>query len=147
MQHQLSSGLTIESETIAFSRDAHGLAYYVRAEGPTSLLWRGEVINGHDQSRHPQGFSAPIGMPDSLSSAGAWHAVTDQMLIDRGLVAGNTVQWRYPSGVVFQAKYLNSTRLDGVLVLMTFDECSITAPSGDVLYDPSWGQFDLAVAE
>lgn len=147
MQHQLSSGLTIESEAIAFSRDADGGAYYVRAEGPTRLLWRGDVIKGHDQSRHPQGFSAPIGVPDSLSAAGTWHAVTDQMLIDSGLVAGNTVQWRYPSGVVFQARYLDSTRTDGVLVLMTFEECSITAPSGDVLYDPSWGQFDLAVAE
>ena len=147
MQHQLSSGLAIESETITFARDANGLAYYVRAEGPTSLLWGGKVISGHDQSRHPHGFSAPIGFPKGLFSVDSWHAVTDEMLIDSGFVAGNTVQWHYESGVVFQAKYLGCTRLDGELVLMAFDECFITGPNGEVLYDPAWGEFDLALAQ
>lgn len=147
MQHQLSSGLTIDADAIAFLQDAHTRNYYLRAEGPTRLLWQGEVISGHDQSRHPHGFSAPLGMPNSFSAAGAWHAVTDQMLIDSGLVAENTVHWCYESGVVLKAKYLSNLRIDGELVLMTFDECLITGPNGEVLYDPAWGEFDLAVAQ
>ncbi len=147
MQHQLSSGLTIDADAIAFLHDGHARNYYLRAEGPTRLLWQGEVITGHDQSRHPHGFSAPLGMPNSFSTAGAWHAVTDQMLIDRGLVAETTVHWCYESGVVLKAKYLNNLRLGGTLVLMTFDECLITGPNGEVLFDPAWGEFDLAVAQ
>lgn len=147
MQHQLSSGLTIEAETIALVRDANCLVYYVRAEGPTRLLWGSQVISGHDESRHPHGFSAPIGVPTSLSVVGAWHEATDQALVDAGLLAGSRVHWCYQSGVVLQAKYLGCLRLDGELVLMTFDECSITGPGGEVLYEPSWGEFDLAVTQ
>ena len=147
MQYQLSSGLTIESEQITLSRAPNRQPYYLRAEGPTCLLWQGEVINGHDQSRHPHGFSAPIGLPNSLSVVSGWHEVSDQVLVDAGLLTGNAVQWHYESGVVLQAKYLGCTRLDGELVLMVFDECSITGPGGEVLYEPSWGEFDLALAQ
>lgn len=147
MQYQLSSGLVVDAKTISLSRQKDGRAYYVRADGPTSLIWQGQVIEGHDQTRHPHGFSAPIGIPNGLSDISAWHAVTDRMLIDAGLVRGNTVHWCYQSGVVLQAKYLGCLRLDGALVLMTFDECSITGPNAEVLYDPTWGEFDLAIAE
>ena len=147
MEYQLSTDLILDADAITFLRDVAGQAYFVKCAGPTRLLWRGEVISGHDLSRHPQGFSAPIGLPNALSSARTWQAVTDRVLIDSGLVKGNRVDWRYESGVVLKAKYLGSLRLDDVLVLMTFDDCSITGPNGELLYDPTWGEFDLALAQ
>lgn len=147
MQYQLSTGLTIDAAAMTFLRESNGQAYYVRAEGPTSLLWQAKVIEGHGQSRHPHGFSAPIGLPDCFTGAGSWSSVDDCALADAGAAAGAAIHWRYASGVVLKATYVSRIRMGDTLLLMTFDDCSIAGPAGEVLYDPSWGQFDLAVSQ
>jgi phenylalanine-4-hydroxylase len=117
---------------------------YLRSKGPTALAFRNKELTGHGKDRHAEGFGAPIGRwrnahaaPENLSS--------DQ-LHSIGIIEGRKTTIEFESGVIVSGRVEKIVRQDSKLLLITFSNC--TVKRGDqVLFDPSWGEFDMAVGE
>ena len=102
---------------------------YLRTTGPSALAYQNKELEGHGIDYHKEGFGSPIGN---------WKQ-TD-------LVEGKEAKLEFESGVVVEGKIDKILRRDGKLLLITFSDC--TAKFGDrVLFEPSWGIYDMAVGD
>jgi len=102
---------------------------YLHAKGPCALAYKDEELPGHGRDYHKDGFGSPIGN---------WKPTP--------LERGKKAKLEFESGVTVEGKIGKLHERDGKLLLITFSDC--TAKYGDrVLFDPSWGNYDMAVGD
>jgi phenylalanine-4-hydroxylase len=101
----------------------------LRTTEPSALAFNNKELAGHGRDYHKDGFGSPIGN---------WKP-TD-------IAEGKKAKLEFESGVVVEGKIDKILRRDGKLLLATFSDC--TAKYGDrVLFEPAWGNYDMAVGE
>jgi phenylalanine-4-hydroxylase len=70
--------------------------------------------------------------------------MTDGDLEKIGVKSNKAATLKFESGVTVTGHLDNLVRKDGKLILMTFSDCKVSK-GGKVLFDPSWGKYDMAV--
>jgi phenylalanine-4-hydroxylase len=126
---QYSSGLQVTGVFTEVLADDNQQAIYLRTAGPTALAFNNKQLEGQGKERHAEGFGAPIG---------TWR--------ETDLREGKDATLEFHSGVVVSGRVERIVSRDGQPILITFSNCS--AKLGDrVLFDPSWGEYDMAVGE
>ena len=136
---------------------------YSRTTGPTALAFGNKQLEGQGKDRHGDGFGSPIGRwrkvnvpPENLS---------DDQLSSIGVAEGRKATIEFESGIVVSGQVEKILRREqrarhphlnplpggeapgeGKLLVITFSNCSVK--HGDrVLFDPGWGEYDMAVGE
>ncbi len=126
---EYSSGLQVAGVFTEVLTDANQQPIYLRSTGPSALAYQQKELAGHGRDYHKDGFGSPIG---------AWK--------ETELSEGKTVRLEFESGVTVEGKVEQILRRDGKLLLVSFSDC--TAKLDDqILFDPSWGTYDMAVGE
>src|SRR5229473_1144706 len=126
---QYSSGLQVSGVFDELIVDAKKTPIYMRTTGKTALAFKDKELPGHGVDYHKDGFGSPIGN---------WKQAD--------LKEGKKAKLEFESGVTVEGKIDNLLERDGKLLLVTFSNC--TAKYGDrVLFDPSWGNYDMAVGD
>lgn len=102
---------------------------YLHTKGPTALSYKDKQLDRHGRDYHKDGFGSPIGN---------WKP-TD-------LKVGKKTKLEFESGITVEGKIDDLIERDGKLLVITFSSCA--AKYGDrVLFDPSWGNYDMAVGD
>jgi phenylalanine-4-hydroxylase len=126
---EYSSGLQVSGVFTEVLADKKKQPIYLRTTGKTALAFKDEELPGHGIDYHKDGFGSPIG---------TWKP-TD-------LKEGEKTKLEFESGVTVEGKIDKLLKRDGKLLLITFSNC--TAKYSDrVLFDPSWGSYDMAVGD
>jgi len=132
---QYSSGLQVTGvfdEVIVDSQNAASSTrkpIYVHAQGPCALAYKDKELPGHGRDYHKDGFGSPIGN---------WKPTEIKL--------GQRTKLEFESGITVEGKIDKLLERDGKLLLITFSDC--TAKYADrVLFDPSWGSYDMAVGD
>ncbi len=132
---QYSSGLQVTGVFDEMMVDANNNAspartpIYLHAKGPSALAYQNKELAGHGRDYHKDGFGSPIGR---------WK--------ETDLVEGKKTKLEFESGITVEGKIDHLLRRDGEVLLITFSDC--TAKYADrVLFDPSWGIYDMAVGD
>jgi len=126
---EYSSGLQVTGIFTEVLMDAARQPIYLRTTGETALAYNYKQLEGHGKDRHAEGFGAPIGN---------WK--------ETALREGENAKLEFTSGLMVIGRVERLVRQDGKLILVTFSNC--TAKLGDrVLFDPAWGEYDMAVGE
>ncbi len=141
---EYSSGLQVSGVFCEVLADENKQPIYFKSKGPTALAFRNKELTGHGKDRHAEGFGAPIGRWRNV------HAAPENLSSDQlhsiGIVEGRKATIEFESGVIGSGRIEKIVRQDNKLLLITFSNC--TVKRGDqVLFDPSWGEFDMAVGE
>ena len=126
---EYSSGLQVSGVFGEVITDSNQQPIYLRTTGPSALAYKDEELSGHGRDYHKEGFGSPIGnwKPTEISE-------------------GRNAKLEFESGVVVEGKIETILRRDGKLLLITFSDCR--ASFGDrVLFEPAWGDYDMAVGE
>jgi len=125
---EYSSGLQVSgvfTEVITHN----GNEIYLRTTGPSALAFGHKELAGHGRDYHAEGFGAPIGK---------W--------TETEIAEGRKAKLEFESGVIVEGHVEKLLRCDDQLLLITFSNC--TAKYGNrILFDPSWGAYDMAVGE
>jgi phenylalanine-4-hydroxylase len=125
---EYSSGLQVSGTFTEVITDGDK-PIYLRTTGPSALAYANKELSGHGRDYHKDGFGSPIG---------AWKQVE--------IAEGKSACLEFESGVTVTGKVEKLLHHDGELLLITFSDC--TAKYGDrVLFDPSWGAYDMAVGD
>jgi len=128
---EYSSGLQVTGVFTEVITDESGQPVYLRTTGPTALAFNYKQLEGHGKGRHADGFGAPIGR---------WRSP------QLDLLEGTEAKIEFEGGVVVSGRVKELVREEGKLLLITFADC--TVKKGDrVLFDPAWGEYDMAVGE
>jgi len=141
---EYSSGLQVSGVFCDVLTDENKEPIYFKSKGPTALAFRNKELPGHGKDRHAEGFGAPIGRWRNV------HAAPENLSKDQlhsiGIVNGRKATIEFESGVIVSGRVEKIVREGDKLLLITFSNC--TVKRGDqVLFDPSWGEFDMAVGE
>jgi phenylalanine-4-hydroxylase len=117
---------------------------YIRTTGPTSLNFNDSQLDGHGKAYHGEGFGSPVGklmysdIPLELMSDGDLEALGIQIASDAIL--------EFQSGVSVKGRLEKVIREKDKMILMTFSNCKVIFRDR-VLFEPSWGVYDMAVGE
>lgn len=137
------SGLQVSGRLTAYQTDvASTEAQYLQFTGPVQLCYRDEELPGHGTSRHAEGFGAPVGY-----LVGANKCLSDcspAELEVRGIHVGKVVQLEFQSGVVVEGMLKALLQRDHKILVLTFAQCTVTH-AGRTLFQPAWGEYDMAV--
>jgi phenylalanine-4-hydroxylase len=140
---QYSSGLQL-SGVLGEALEEGGNPVYVRTSGATALAFDLAELAGHGRETHADGFGSPVGRP--LGFEAPIETMDDAALARAGLAIGAVARLEYPSGVIVEGRLDRVHRSLGRALLLTFSGCRVTR-GGRLLFDPSWGEFDMAVGD
>lgn len=118
---------------------------YARTTGPTALAYNYKQLESQGKDRHKEGFGSPVGKWKGTNVAP--ENLSDDQLRSIGIAEGRKARLEFEaSGIVVNGKVERILRQGGKVVLITFSNCSVK--QGDkVLFDPAWGEYDMAVGE
>ena len=135
------SGLCISGLCADFKAEGERIDF-VRWDGPVQLAFEDEELPGHGRERHEHGFSTPCGAWKNTTKDPS--QLTDQDLEQIGIRNGEHCMLELSSGITVEGLVKGWLRKSGRLLLITFDQCTVR--HGDkVLFEPSWGEFDLGI--
>lgn len=118
---------------------------YFQTVGETALANRDKELIGHGISTHKNGFGSPIGKLKGINLP--IEDMSPRDLKAYGIYEGEFMTLEFESGIILKGKAITGTRdLRGKILMITFDECTVTYKD-EVLFQPDWGLYDMAVGK
>lgn len=139
----LDSGLQISGVLSELEEDKDGRVTFLRTRSETSLAYGDKELDGHGITYHHHGFSSPLG--PLKNAVDPLYKMNDAQLIDAGIQPGKPSTVKFSSGYKVEGIPVDVVRKDGHILVISFQDCTVTDPSGKVVFEPAWGTFDLAV--
>lgn len=139
-----SSGLQVSGIFTEIKMES-GLPVFIKTIGPSALAYGNKQMKGHGKDYHKDGFSSPVGLLAGFDKP--LEDFTTEELSAIGFEKGKDAQLQFKSGVTVSGKIKNIHAEGGKTQLITFTNCTVTDKKGDILFDPSWGEYDMAVGE
>lgn len=137
------TGLQVSGIFTKLLKDAEGNLIYVGTEGPTILCQENRVLTGHGTEYHADGFSSPVGKIKNIK--GDLSSLSIDELREQHIRVGEPVTLLYESGVqVSGILQLIRKDVQNKNLLLSFKDCTVTYNEA-VLFEPSWGIYDMAV--
>ena len=99
-------------------------------DGPVQLSYNNNQINGHGAEYHSQGYSSPLVNKKII------HYLDTKSLDEK-------VNLNFDGGIKLSGKIKQKIVIENKLLLVSFTDCLIKQ-NENILFDPSWGEFDLA---
>ncbi|MEZ2336127.1 aromatic amino acid hydroxylase [Mucilaginibacter sp. RCC_168] len=140
-----SSGLQVSGTITEFKVDTNDNPYFIKTTGPTALAVNDKQLPGHGKNYHKDGFSSPVGKLKNIHTP--LEDLTEEGLDNIGITKGKTAELEFESGIKVKGTVKTILAFLGKTQLITFTDCTVTDKKGHVLFDPSWGVYDMAVGE
>ncbi len=139
----LNSGLQISGVFCEQLQDAVATPIFIKTSGPTQLAFRDKELYGQGTVQHKHGFSSPLGLIKDFSRCLSEYSIVELRAL--GVAIGQQVTLEFLSGITVCGDLIGITREEHRNLIFTFQDCYARALDGRLLYDPSWGVFDMAV--
>lgn len=140
-----SSGLQLTGTFVDFQTATDGKPIYIRTQGPSALAIDNKQLSGHGKDYHREGYSSPAGKLKGHAMA------LEQLSIDElnyfGIEENKDAELVFESGITVSGHVKTILSVNRKAQLITFVNCTVTDGNGQVLFDPSWGVYDMAVGE
>ncbi|MCC7442554.1 MAG: aromatic amino acid hydroxylase [Bdellovibrionales bacterium] len=142
----LGSGLQLSGLLESFE-SAEGRVDFLKFSGPVQLARGDRELPNHGRERHPGGFSSPIGQWADFPGRDP-SQLSDAELSRAGLAVGRRFRLEFMSGFAVEGLVKGWVRGagNGLLETLTFADCTVARGSW-MTFDPSWGEFDLAIGD
>jgi phenylalanine-4-hydroxylase len=140
---EYSSGLQV-SGTFTDYLLHQNQAIYLKTTGPTLLSYQNKMLKGHGKDSHADGFGSPIGRIKNAFKPPRF--LEDSDLLELGIEMHKMCEIEFESGLIVKGILRSLTRCQGNLVMMSFADCLVKYQD-KVLFEPSWGIYDMAVGE
>lgn len=141
---ELNTGLEISGIFTNVVED-NGKPLYVQTSGKTALAYQGRELIGHGTKKHPNGFGTSIGKLKNIEIPLEKMTPTD--LDAYGIYEGKYIELDFEGGVRVEGTIITGTRnIKGDVLIISFNNCVVTYKN-QILFEPSWGTYDMAVGK
>ena len=140
-----SSGLQVSGTLTDFRKLDNEQPSFIKTTGPAILLVNNKQLKGHGKDYHKDGFSSPVGQLQGIEAP--LEDLTPDALKLLGIEAGKKVRLNFVSGITVSGMVKHVLTIEDKNLLITFTDCTVKGEKGDILFDPSWGVYDMAVGE
>ncbi len=123
----------------------NGQIVYLSTSSPTALAWQNKELVGHDKSYHAHGFSSPVGRLKNISMP--IENMSNDELMSLEIEVGKQLSLEFESGVNVKGKLINLLKnRKGLNMILSFEDCRVSYHE-EILFQPEWGTYDMAVGE
>ena len=136
-----SSGLQISGIFSSYTA-FEGQVAYISTTGPTTLNFRNKQLPGHGKEHHIHGFGSPAGKLKDVNKLLEDNSESELRAI--GIEKNKPARLFFESGISVQGIPFHLHFEEGKLLLISFRECTVTN-GNDILFNPGWGAYDMAV--
>ncbi len=140
-----SSGLQVSGTFTDFKKFTDEQPAFIKTTGPTILSFNNKLLKGHGKVHHKDGFSSPVGRLKGLATP--LEDMTAEEFNLLGIEAGKQAMLNFESGITVSGTVKNVLSVEGKNGVITFIDCTVKDNKGKILFDPSWGVYDMAVGE
>lgn len=140
-----SSGLQVTGTFTDLGLDYKNDVTFIKTTGPSALAFENKQLDGHDKHYHKDGFSSPVGKLKDHHTA--LEDFASEELQNIGIEKGQQTTLNFESGISVSGTVKELTVKNGKLLIVTFSDCTVKDHHGKVYFEPSWGDYDMAVGE
>jgi len=140
-----SSGLQLSGVFSKVHADNNHAIKYINTQGPSSLAFKDQQIEGHDVHYHAHGFGSPVGKLKDATKSLEDYTIAD--LLSAGMIKDHVIALAFENGILVEGKLVGQTYMDDKLVLLSFADCKVIDMEGNVFFEPAWGMFDMAIGD
>ncbi|MDZ4660289.1 MAG: aromatic amino acid hydroxylase [Pseudomonadota bacterium] len=142
---QFSSGLQVSGIlSRVYKNAAEDEAVYLNFSGPCQLCLNYRVLTGQGVGQHPKGFGSPVGKLRGIKKPIEKFGASE--LRKFNLAPKKNATLIFTSGVCVEGQVVSITKENGKIIIISFEKCTVRRGT-DLLFDPSWGVYDMAVGE
>ena len=140
-----SSGLQVSGIFTDKQLDTTGELSYLKTTGASALAVAGRQLEGHGKNYHADGFSSPVGKLKDLEKP--LELLSLQELAALEIIEGKQASLTFQSGISVDGEVKEIKRHEEKNILIAFENCTVKDSLGNVLFQPEWGTFDMAIGE
>ena len=140
-----SSGLQVTGIFTDLGLDSTDRLTFLKTTGPSALAINGKELEGHGKRYHKDGFSSPVGKLKGNDTP--MEELGEEDLVKLNLIIGEHTELLFESGILLKGKVKHILKHEGKNVLITFEECTVKEDNGNILFQPEWGLYDMAIGE
>lgn len=137
----LSSGLEVGGQLVKYRTDKEGNISYLHYTGPTQLAYQETQLENQGPSYHKEGFGTALGLLKGLAKDPSQLSQSD--LESLGFKDDAEGCLEFESGVIVRGSLKEVVSKGGKNLILAFENCKVTLED-EVLFEPSWGTFDMA---
>jgi len=138
-----SSGLQVTGIFTDLLTNIDNELTFLKTTGPSALSIGNKQLEGHGKTYHKDGFSSPVG-----KIRGSDVPVEDldfEELKSLTIKKGARADFYFEDGIHVNGIVKEIKNNGNKIILIVFEDCKVTAPSGKILFDPDWGTYDMAI--
>jgi phenylalanine-4-hydroxylase len=140
-----SSGLQVTGIFTELKKEQHDELSFVKTTGPSALAFNNKQLPGHDKTYHKDGFSSPVGRLQGTSKPLEDHSIAELSVL--GIEQGKRSELQFESGIQVAGTVTGILQEDNKILLISFEDCTAKSSEGEILFEPEWGTYDMAVGE
>lgn len=140
-----SSGLQVTGIFTDMGLDENDALTFIKTTGPSAIAIADKQIDGHGKFYHKDGFSSPVGRLKDQTSA--LEDLNKDELKELGIVLGKRADLTFQSGIHVNGLVKKILQHEEKTILISFEDCTVKESNGNVLFQPEWGMYDMAVGE
>ncbi|MGF1923301.1 MAG: aromatic amino acid hydroxylase [Bacteroidia bacterium] len=140
-----SSGLQVTGVFADLGMDKDDELTFIKTTGPSALAYEGKQLNGHGKEYHADGFSSPVGKLKDIEKPLELYSLDELETI--GIVQNKSAELTFSHGINVKGDVEEIIIKNEKLILIKFNNCTVKEGNGNLLFDPSWGVYDMAVGE
>lgn len=140
-----SSGLQVTGVFCDMGINASDELTFIKTTGPSALAIADKQLEGHGKFYHKDGFSSPVGRLKDAAIPLEDFGSTELKAFD--IAEGKTAMLVFDSGIQVNGLVKSIVKAADKIVLIAFEDCTVKESNGNVLFQPEWGTYDMAVGE
>lgn len=142
---EYNTGLQVSGVFTRIITDSHNNPVYIQATGPTALSYHEKELIGHGINYHTDGFGSPVGRLKDINMAIENMSPND--LEAYKIREGEMCRLEFEGGVTVEGEVITGVRnRKGKVLVISFKNCTVKY-GDEVLFQPDWGIYDMAIGK
>ncbi len=138
-----SSGLQVTGVFTDMGIDQNDELTFIKTTGPSALAVDGVQFEAHSKLHHKDGFSSPVGKLKGIDTP--IEDMDIRQLMGCGIKPFNMAILEFESGITVKGIVKVISQKDRRTCLISFDNCTVKESNGNILFQPEWGRYDMAI--
>ncbi|SDH10128.1 phenylalanine-4-hydroxylase [Pedobacter terrae] len=140
-----SSGLQVSGIFTDMGIAPNDEVTFIKTTGPSALAFNNTQLAGHDRNYHADGFSSPVGRLNGADKPFEDYSLSELQSLN--IIQGRKTVLTFESGINVTGTVKDIMIAHGKLLLIAFNDCTVSESNGNILFKPEWGTYDMAVGE
>ena len=140
-----SSGLQLTGIFTDIGLSKNDDLLFIKTTGPSALSYQNKTLVGHAKDIHQDGFSSPVGR--LKNSAKALEDFNQDDLTNAGIIINEKVILEFESGISVSGRVKAILVKEQQILIISFEDCTAKSDNGQILFQPDWGVYDMAIGE